>query len=358
MIATADKVLFPLAGRRVWVAGHKGMVGSAIVRRLRRSDCEILTVDRRTVDLTRQKEVEEWVAAHRPDAIFMAAAEVGGIHANNSRPADFIYDNLAIEVATIQAAKLAGVKKFLFLGSSCIYPRLAPQPMKEDALLTGPLEPTNQWYAIAKIAGLMQCQAYREQYGCDFISAMPTNLYGPGDNFDLEGAHVLPALLRRFRAAALAGDAKVTIWGTGAPRREFLHVDDCADALVFLLRHYSQAETINVGVGCDVTISELAQMVAGATGFTGEIAFDTSRPDGTPRKLLDVGRLTALGWQARICLKQGIASTYDWLNCELSQGIAPRGFPEGPSYAAQGDAALAGERREAAKADKLGGSQS
>ena len=220
--------------------------------------------------------------------MILAAARVGGIHANASRPADFLDDNLTLQTNVIHTAAEIGVRKLLFLGSSCIYPRLAPQPIHESALLTGPLEPTNQWYAIAKIAGLMQCQAYREQYGCDFISAMPTNLYGPGDNFDLEGAHVLPALLRRFRAAALAGDGKVTIWGTGTPRREFLHVDDCADALVFLLRHYSAAETINVGVGRDVTIAELARIVAGVTGFSGEIAFDTSRPDGTPRKLLDV----------------------------------------------------------------------
>jgi GDP-L-fucose synthase len=222
------------------------------------------------------------------------------------------------------------VRKLLFLGSSCIYPRLAPQPISESSLLTGPLEPTNEWYAIAKIAGLMH-QAYREQHGCDFISAMPTNLYGPGDNFDLESAHVLPALLRRFRAAALAGDSKITIWGTGTPRREFLHVDDCADALVFLLRHYSDASTINVGVGRDVTIAELASVVAGVVGFAGQIGFDTSRPDGTPRKLLDVGRLGALGWQARTGLEEGIASTYKWLDDELTHGRRPRGFSGGPT---------------------------
>ncbi len=264
--------------------------------------------------------------ATRPDAVILAAARVGGIHANASRPADFLDDNLTLQTNVIHTAAEIGVRKLLFLGSSCIYPRLAPQPIHESALLTGPLEPTNQWYAIAKIAGLMQCQAYREQYGCDFISAMPTNLYGPGDNFDLEGAHVLPALLRRFRAAALAGDGKVTIWGSGTPRREFLHVDDCADALVFLLRHYSAPETINVGVGRDVTIAELARIVADVTGFSGEIALDTSRPDGTPRKLLDVGRLTALGWQARIELEEGIAATYRWLHGELSRGTTPRGF--------------------------------
>jgi GDP-L-fucose synthase len=321
-----NELPFRIEGRRIWVAGHRGMVGSAVVRRLAGEDCEVLTVDRDRLDLRRQADVQAWMHAAKPDAVILAAARVGGIHANASRPADFLDDNLALQTNVIHTAAEIGVRKLLFLGSSCIYPRLAPQPIHESALLTGPLEPTNQWYAIAKIAGLMQCQAYREQYGRDFISAMPTNLYGPGDNFDLEGAHVLPALLRRFRAATLAGDAKVTIWGSGTPRREFLHVDDCADALVFLLRHYSAAETINVGVGRDVTISELARIVAGVTGYTGEIALDTSRPDGTPRKLLDVGRLTALGWQARIGLTEGIASTYQWLDRELSQGSAPRGF--------------------------------
>jgi GDP-L-fucose synthase len=321
-----NELPFRIEGRRIWVAGHRGMVGSAVVRRLSREDCEVLTVERSKVDLRRQADVRAWMHATKPDAVILAAARVGGIHANASRPADFLDDNLTLQTNVIHTAAEIGVRKLLFLGSSCIYPRLAPQPIHETALLTGPLEPTNQWYAIAKIAGLMQCQAYREQHGCDFISAMPTNLYGPGDNFDLEGAHVLPALLRRFRAAALAGDDKVTIWGTGTPRREFLHVDDCADALVFLLGHYSTAETINVGVGRDVTIAELARIVAGVTGFSGEIAFDTSRPDGTPRKLLDVSRLTALGWEARIGLKEGIASTYQWLDRELARGATPRGF--------------------------------
>jgi GDP-L-fucose synthase len=317
---------FRIEGRRVWVAGHRGMVGSAVVRRLARENCEVLTVERGKVDLRHQADVQAWMHATKPDAVILAAARVGGIHANASRPADFLDDNLTLQTNVIHTAAEIGVRKLLFLGSSCIYPRLAPQPIHESALLTGLLEPTNQWYAIAKIAGLMQCQAYREQHGCDYISAMPTNLYGPGDNFDLEGAHVLPALLRRFRAAALVGDSKVTIWGTGTPRREFLHVDDCADALVFLLRHYSTAETINVGVGRDVTIAELARIVAGVTGFPGEIAFDTSRPDGAPRKLLDVSRLTSLGWQARIGLKEGIASTYQWLDRELARGAVPRGF--------------------------------
>jgi GDP-L-fucose synthase len=321
-----NELPFRIEGRRIWVAGHRGMVGSAVVRRLAGENCEVLTVERSKVDLRCQGDVHAWMHATKPDAVILAAARVGGIHANASRPADFLDDNLTLQTNVIHTAAEIGVHKLLFLGSSCIYPRLAPQPIHESALLTGPLEPTNQWYAIAKIAGLMQCQAYREQDGCDFISAMPTNLYGPGDNFDREGAHVLPALLRRFRAAALAGASKVTIWGTGTPRREFLHVDDCADALVFLLQRYSAAETINVGVGRDVTIAELARIVAGVTGFSGEIAFDRSRPDGTPRKLLDVSRLTTLGWQARIGLKDGIAATNRWLESQLSQGERPRGF--------------------------------
>ena len=329
-----SEVPFRLEGRRIWVAGHRGMVGSALMRRLAREDCEILTVGRDAVDLRRQAEVQAWMQAARPDVVILAAARVGGIHANASRPADFLDDNLALQTNVIHNAAEIGVRKLLFLGSSCIYPRLAPQPIPESALLTGPLEPTNQWYAIAKIAGLMQCQAYRQQHGCDFISAMPTNLYGPGDNFDLEGAHVLPALLRRFRAAASSGDRKITIWGTGTPRREFLHVDDCADALVFLLRNYSQADTINVGVGKDVTIAELAGIVAAVTGFAGEIGFDTSRPDGTPRKLLDVSRLTALGWQAHTALREGIASTYQWLDRELAGGGEPRGFGARTGHAA------------------------
>jgi GDP-L-fucose synthase len=321
-----NELPFRTEGRRIWVAGHRGMVGSAVVRRLARENCEVITVERSKVDLRRQADVQAWMHANKPDAVILAAARVGGIHANASRPADFLDDNLTLQTNVIHTAAEIGVRKLLFLGSSCIYPRLAPQPIHESTLLTGPLEPTNQWYAIAKIAGLMQCQAYREQHGCDFISAMPTNLYGPGDNFDLEGAHVLPALLRRFRAARLTGDSKVIIWGTGTPRREFLHVDDCADALVFLLRHYSEAGTINIGVGQDVTIADLARIVAGVTGFSGEIAFDTSRPDGTPRKLLDVSRLAALGWQARIGLGAGIATTYQWLDRELSSGFKPRGY--------------------------------
>jgi len=312
MTDMADKVLFPLTGKRVWVAGHRGMVGSAIVRRLRRIDCEILTADRRTLDLTRQKEVEDWVAAQRPDAAIIAAAEVGGIHANNSRPADFIYDNLAIEVATIQAAKLAGVKKLLFLGSSCIYPRLAPQPMKEEALLTGALEPTNQWYAIAKIAGLKMCQAYRRQHGCDFISAMPTNLYGPGDNFHPQDSHVPAAMILRMHRAKIEKSPSVEIWGTGTPKREFLYVDDLADACVFLMEHYSDEQTVNVGTGTDVTIKELAEVVARVVGYRGEFTYNTSKPDGAPRKLLDVSRLAAAGWRAKTSLDEGFARSYEW----------------------------------------------
>jgi GDP-L-fucose synthase len=319
---------FRIEGRRIWIAGHRGMVGSALMRRLAREDCELVTVGRDRLDLRQQAEVQAWMNEAKPDVVILAAARVGGIHANASRPADFLDDNLAMQTNVIHCAHEIGVRKLLFLGSSCIYPRMAPQPISEAALLSGPLEPTNQWYAIAKIAGLMQCQAYREQHGCDFISAMPTNLYGPGDNFDPKSAHVLPALLHRFRAAALAGDAKVTIWGTGTPRREFLHVDDCADALVFLLRHYSDASTVNVGVGRDVTIAELASLVAGVVGFKGQIGFDTSRPDGTPRKLLDVSRLTALGWQAHTGLKEGITSTYQWLGQQLTSGHRPRGFSE------------------------------
>ena len=304
--------LYDLSGKRVWVAGHRGMVGSAVVRRLAPEPCEILTVDRAGLDLTRQADVEAWMGEHRPDAVFLAAARVGGILANDSRPAEFLYENLAIETNIIQGARRSGAGKLLFLGSSCIYPRLAPQPMSEDALLTGPLEATNQWYAIAKIAGIRMCQAYRRQYGCDFISAMPTNLYGPGDNFDLETSHVVPALIRKVHEAKEAGAPDVEIWGTGAPRREFLYVDDLADALVHLMTRYSDEEHINVGTGEDLTIRELADTVARAVGYEGGFVFDTSKPDGTPRKLLDVGRLASSGWSARTGLAQGLGLTYDW----------------------------------------------
>jgi GDP-L-fucose synthase len=303
---------FALAGKRVWIAGHRGMVGAAILRRLAGEDCEVLSVGRATADLRRQAEVEDWMAEARPDAVFLAAATVGGIHANDTRPAEFIYDNLAIETNVIEAARQTGVKKLLMLGSSCIYPRLAEQPMAEDALLTGPLEPTNQWYAVAKIAGIKLCQAYRRQYGMDIISAMPTNLYGPGDNFDLESSHVLPALLRKTHEAKLAGAEEVEIWGSGNPKREFMYVDDCADALVHLMKSYSGESHVNVGTGSDVTIRELAETVAEAVGFTGGFQYDASMPDGTPRKLLDVSRLASLGWRTAVDLREGLRRTYEW----------------------------------------------
>ncbi len=303
---------FDLRGKRVWVAGHRGMVGAALVRRLADEDCEVLTADRRRVDLRRQAETEDWLAESRPQAVFVAAARVGGILANDSRPAEFLYDNLVIETNVIHAAHRVGVEKLLFLGSSCIYPKLAPQPMAEDALLTGPLEPTNRWYALAKIAGIMLCQAYRRQHGTDFISAMPTNLYGPNDNFDLESSHVLPALIRKVHEAKRLGRTEVEVWGTGAPRREFLYVDDLTDALVHLMKHYSGEDHINVGTGEDITIGELAELVAEVVGYAGSFRYDTSRPDGAPRKLLDVGRLSALGWRATTGLREGIRATYAW----------------------------------------------
>jgi GDP-L-fucose synthase len=303
---------FQLAGRRVWVAGHRGMVGAAIGRRLAHERCEILTVERDRLDLTRQREVEDWIAEARPDAVFVAAARVGGILANDTRPAEFIYENLAIETNVIHAAWRCGVKKLLFLGSSCIYPKLAPQPITEEALLTGSLEPTNQWYAVAKIAGIKMCQAYRRQYGCDFIAAMPTNLYGPGDNFDLTSSHVVPALMRKIHEAKQARADLVSIWGSGQPRREFLHVDDLADALILLMKRYSTEDFVNVGTGRDITISALAGAIAEVIGFDGAFVFDTSKPDGTPRKLLDVRRLNALGWSAQIALQDGLQRTYAW----------------------------------------------
>ena len=309
---TASSRSYELAGKRVWVAGHRGMVGSALARRLEREGCEILTVTRTEVDLRRQGEVEEWLAAERPHAVFLAAATVGGILANDTRPAEFLYDNLAIEANIVHGAWTVRVEKLLFLGSSCIYPKLAPQPMREDALLTGPLEPTNQWYAVAKIAGIKLAEAYRRQYGADFISAMPTNLYGPGDNFDLEASHVVPALIAKTHAAKESGAAEVEIWGTGTPRREFLYVDDLADALVFLMRNHSGPEHVNVGTGADVTIRELAEMIGKVVGFEGSFRFDSSKPDGTPRKLLDVSKLARLGWRARTPLEEGLRLSYRW----------------------------------------------
>ncbi|MDB5541110.1 MAG: fcl [Devosia sp.] len=304
--------MYSLAGKKIWVAGHRGMVGGAVVRRLAGEGCEVIAAERSQVDLKRQVEVEAFLGESRPDAIVMAAAKVGGILANDSFPADFLYDNLMIEANIVEAAHRNGVEKFLFLGSSCIYPRLAPQPIPEDALLTGPLEPTNEWYAIAKIAGIKLAQAYRKQHGDDFISAMPTNLYGPGDNFDLKSSHVLPALLRKAHEAKQRGDREMVIWGTGGPRREFLHVDDCANALVFLLKNYSEHEHINVGSGEDISILELTRMVCRVVGFEGEIVHDLSRPDGTPRKLMRADKLRQMGWAPRIGLEQGIAETYRW----------------------------------------------
>ena len=307
----ADEI-FSLAKKRVWVAGHRGMVGAAIVRRLASEDCEVLTVGRAEVDLSNQARTHAWLADHRPDVVFLAAARVGGILANNDYPADFLRDNLQIEINVIEGARLAGVAKLIFLGSSCIYPKFAPQPISEEALLTGPLEPTNEWYAIAKIAGVKMCQAYRIQYGCDFISAMPTNLYGPGDNFDLQTSHVMPALMRKAHEAKLSGDERLVMWGTGSPRREFLHCDDCADALVHLVRTYSGGGPINVGAGEDISIADLTALVARIVGFEGEIVSDPSKPDGTPRKLLSVDRLRSLGWSPRIALGDGIADAYRW----------------------------------------------
>ncbi|MDF2495821.1 GDP-L-fucose synthase [Sphingomonas sp.] len=303
---------YELAGKRVFVAGHRGMVGSALVRRLRGEHCTILTIGRADLDLKDQAAVRAWFRVNRPDAVFVAAAKVGGILANDHHPADFLHDNLMIAANVIDAAYRSGVEKLLFLGSSCIYPRLAPQPIREDALLTGALEPTNEWYAIAKIAGIKLAQAYRRQHGCDFISAMPANLYGPGDNFDLQSSHVLPALIRKAHEARGQGAATMEIWGSGTPRREFLHVDDLADACVFLMREYSGDGPINVGFGEDVTIHELAKMVADAVGFTGTIARDETKPDGTPRKLMDSGMLRGLGWQPSIALREGIEATYRW----------------------------------------------
>lgn len=301
---------YSLAGKRVWVAGHGGMVGSALVRRLDKEDCLIQTADRVKVDLRDQAVVREWMEAARPQAIFLAAAKVGGIFANDLYPADFLYDNLMIEANIIRSARDVGVEKLMFLGSSCIYPKFAAQPITEDALLTGPLEPTNEWYAIAKITGIKLAQAYRRQYGCDFISAMPTNLYGPGDNFDLTSAHVLPALIRKAHEAKLSGDGTMVIWGTGTPRREFLHVDDCADACVHLMKVYSDAEHVNVGSNDDISIVDLARLVCDVVGFAGGIAHDYSKPDGTPRKLMSADKIRELGWAPKIGLRAGIEDAY------------------------------------------------
>ena len=302
--------IFDLAGKRIYVAGHRGMVGSAIVRRLASCRCDVITAGRDEVDLERQQQTEDFVAATRPDVVIMAAAKVGGIHANNAYPAEFISDNLAIARNTVHASYKAGVKKLLFLGSSCIYPKMARQPMREEELLTGPLEETNQWYAVAKIAGIKLCQAYRRQYGADFISIMPTNLFGPGDNYHPENSHVVAALIRRFHQAKQDGVPSVKVWGTGTPLREFLFADDLADASVFVLEHYSDEQHVNVGSGEEVTIAEFARLVAEVVGYRGELVFDPSRPDGVPRKLLDSSKLAGMGWRARTPLRSGLEQSY------------------------------------------------
>ena len=317
---------YDLAGKRVYVAGHRGMVGSALVRRLAREGCHVLTATRAELDLTRQADVEAWMEKEKPDAVFLAAAKVGGILANDSYPADFLYDNLILEANIIHAAHTVGVEKLLFLGSSCIYPKFADQPIVEEALLTGALEPTNEWYAIAKIAGIKLCQAYRRQHGRDFISAMPTNLYGPGDNFDLASSHVMPALIRKAHEAKVGHKPEITVWGTGTPRREFLHVDDCADACVHLMKTYSGDGHINVGSGEDITILDLTRLVCRIVGYDGAIVHDLTKPDGTPRKLMSADKLRALGWTPTIGLEDGVADAY-------------RAFLESGQATLQGDAA-------------------
>ena len=321
---------YVLCGKRVWVAGHRGLVGSALVRRLQREHCEVLTIERDHADLTRQDDVERWIEEARPNAVFIAAAKVGGILANSSYPADFLYDNLMIAANIIRAAAKHRVEKLLNLGSSCIYPKHTHQPMAEEALLTGPLEPTNEWYAIAKITGIKLAQAYRSQHGCDFVSAMPTNLYGPGDNFDLATSHVLPALIRKAHEAKVEGKPELVIWGSGTPRREFMYVDDCADALVHIMKVYSEAEHINVGSGEDLSIVELARLVADVVGFDGKVVHDLSKPDGAPRKLMSSEKLRALGWRPRIGLREGVAAAYrtflaaaHGIACSAS-GLTPR----------------------------------
>jgi GDP-L-fucose synthase len=314
-------LLFDLRGKRVYVAGHAGLAGSAIVRRLASEDCEVITADRRQLDLTQQDATERWIQKARPDAIFLAAGRVGGIYANDAFPADFLADNLAIGLNILRGAVATKVKKVMFLGSSCVFPRNAPQPMTEDLLLTGALEPTNEWYAVAKIAGLKLAQAYRRQFGVDFISVMPTNLYGPGDNYHPKNGHVPAALIRRFHDAKVMGAYEVVVWGTGKPKREFLAADDLGDACVFVMKHYSGDEFINIGTGKEVSIGEFARLVADVVGFRGNLVFDTNRPDGPPRKLLDISKITALGWTAKTPLREGLQATYmDF----LGQGAALR----------------------------------
>jgi GDP-L-fucose synthase len=301
---------FELEGKTVFVAGHRGMVGAALVRRLAQEDVKLLTVPRRELDLRDQKAVFDWFATNTPQVVFLAAAKVGGIVANDTLRAEFLYDNLAIAINVMHAAHINRTEKLLFLGSSCIYPKLAPQPLREDFMLTGPLEPTNEPYAIAKIAGIKMAEAYRTQYGCDFINVMPTNLYGPGDNYHPELSHVVAALIRRFHEAKVSGASTVVVWGTGTPRREFLYVDDMADACIHLMKTYSGIDMVNIGTGADITIADFARDVASIVGYTGAISYDTSRPDGTPQKLLDVSRLAALGWRARTSLEDGLRLAY------------------------------------------------
>jgi GDP-L-fucose synthase len=313
---------FDLSGKRVWVAGHRGMAGAAMVRRLKREGCEIVTADRSELDLLRQAEVHAWMADKKIDAVFLAAATVGGIMANSTRPAEFLYENLVIETNVIHAAKSAGVKKLLFLGSSCIYPRMAEQPMREEALLTGALEPTNEWYAIAKIAGIKLCAAFRRQYGCDFVSVMPTNLFGPGDRYDAQNGHVVAALIMKIHAAKMANSATVELWGSGTPKREFLFTEDLADACVFVMKNYSDELFLNVGTGRDMTIRELAENIARAAGWKGTFTFDHSKPDGMPRKVMDVSRLQALGWSAQTPFDEGIKQAYHWYVANVADRAA------------------------------------
>jgi GDP-L-fucose synthase len=317
--------IFSHAGKRVYVAGHSGLAGSALTRRLTRENCQLLTATSSELDLRRQQEVEAWFAEHRPQVVYLAAATAGGIHANYERPAEFIYDNLAIQNAVIHAARLSRVEKLCFLGSSCIYPRLAPQPMAEDALLTGPLDKHNVWYAIAKIAGLMLVDGYSKQYGCDFISVMPANLFGPGDKFTPENSHVVAALIDRIHRAKIEGRDTVPIWGTGSVRREFFYCDDMADACVYLMNHYSSPEIVNIGTGDDHTITELATSICDAIGFNGKLVYDRSKPDGTPRKVVDVSRVNALGWKALTSFREGLTETYRW----YLEHVAPF-YPEYP----------------------------
>jgi len=303
---------YTLRSKRVWVAGHRGLVGSALVRRLQREDCEVLTVPREAVDLRRPAEVERWMKETRPHVVFLAAARVGGIYANESRPAEFIYENLMIQANVVEASRLAGIEKLMLLGSACIYPRLAPQPIPESALLTGPLEPTNEWYAVAKIAGIKLGQAYRAQYGCDFISVMPTNLYGPGDNFDLLQSHVVPALIVKAHRAKQTRAPSLEVWGTGTVRREFLFVDDAADGMVFMMKHYSKPDFVNLGSGMDLPILDLVEMICEVVGYQGGIEFNSDRPNGVPRKVVDTSLAASLGWRAQTGLREGLGATYRW----------------------------------------------